>query len=67
MESKVTAASFAAMVAGAVVQAIQDQGITIEGLVAAVAAAAVGLLVGWLRRNGNLAPSTLEAAESARQ
>ena len=66
METKVTWTGVAALVAGAIVQSIQDQGVTAEALIGAIVAAVVGVVVGWLKRNGNLAESTLEAASAQR-
>lgn len=63
VETKVTWASVAALVVSAAVQAIQDQGLTVESVVVAVVTAGVAGLVGWLKRNGRLSRSTLEAAE----
>jgi hypothetical protein len=67
VERKVSAASVAALVVAAVVQAVQDQGVTVDAVVVAVVTAGVAAVVGWLRRNGRLSPSTLEAADSAGQ
>lgn len=62
METKTTWAGVAVLIVGAVVQAVQEQGVTVEAVVAAAVPALVGLAVGWLKANGNLAPSTREAA-----
>lgn len=62
METKVRAASGATLVVGAFVSALAEQDISVEQLVTWVVTAAVTAFVGWFTRNGNLAPSTLEAA-----
>lgn len=67
METKVKAASVGGAVAAGVSQVLLDAGLSWEDLVryaaAGIATAVIAAVSGWLKANGNLASSTLDAAD----